>query len=159
MKELVSNLIEAYEARINNLEWMDASTKSKAIEKLKKTTVKVGYPDQWEDYQKLSLKDSEGGATYLGAVLNISRFYFMKDLEDLKKPVDKTKWFMPPQTVNAYYNPTYNEIVFPAAILQPLSLILKQMLLLITELLAELLDMKSLMDLTIVEPITMQKVT
>ena len=119
MKELVSNLIEAYEARINNLEWMDATTKSKAIEKLKKTTVKVGYPDQWEDYQKLSLKDSEGGATYLGAVLNISRFYFMKDLEDLKKPVDKTKWFMSPQTVNAYYNPTYNEIVFPAAILQP----------------------------------------
>ena len=119
MKELVSNLIEAYEARINNLEWMDATTKSKAIEKLKKTTVKVGYPDQWEDYQKLSLRDSEGGSTYLGAVLNISRFYFMKDLEDLKKPVDKTKWFMSPQTVNAYYNPTYNEIVFPAAILQP----------------------------------------
>ncbi|MGB2152693.1 MAG: M13 family metallopeptidase [Flavobacteriaceae bacterium] len=119
MKELVSNLIEAYEARINNLEWMDATTKSKAIEKLKKTTVKVGYPDQWEDYQKLSLRDSEGGTTYLGAVLNISRFYFMKDLEDLKKPVDKTKWFMSPQTVNAYYNPTYNEIVFPAAILQP----------------------------------------
>ena len=119
MKELVSNLIEAYEARINNLEWMDATTKSKAIEKLKKTTVKVGYPDQWEDYQKLSLRDSEGGTTYLGAVLNISRFYFLKDLEDLKKPVDKTKWFMSPQTVNAYYNPTYNEIVFPAAILQP----------------------------------------
>ena len=119
MKELVRNLIEAYEARINNLEWMDATTKSKAIEKLKKTTVKVGYPDQWEDYQKLSLRDSEGGATYLEAVLNISRFYFMKDLEDLKKPVDKTKWFMSPQTVNAYYNPTYNEIVFPAAILQP----------------------------------------
>jgi predicted metalloendopeptidase len=119
MKELVSNLIEAYEARINNLEWMDATTKSKAIEKLKKTTVKVGYPDQWEDYQKLSLKDLEGGVTYLGAILNISRFYFMEDLEDLKKPVDKTRWFMSPQTVNAYYNPTYNEIVFPAAILQP----------------------------------------
>ena len=119
MKELVSNLIEAYETRINNLEWMDASTKSKAIEKLKKTTVKVGYPDQWENYQKLSLKDFEGNVTYLGAVLNIARFSFMKDLEDLKKPVDKTKWFMSPQTVNAYYNPTYNEIVFPAAILQP----------------------------------------
>jgi predicted metalloendopeptidase len=98
---------------------MDATTKSKAIEKLKKTTVKVGYPDQWEDYQKLSLKDLEGGVTYLGAILNISRFYFMEDLEDLKKPVDKTRWFMSPQTVNAYYNPTYNEIVFPAAILQP----------------------------------------
>jgi len=119
IKELVSNLIEAYTIRINNLEWMDASTKSKAIEKLEKTTVKVGYPDQWEDYQKLSLKDSEQRVSYLGAVLNIARFYFMKDLEDLKKPVDKTKWFMSPQTVNAYYNPTYNEIVFPAAILQP----------------------------------------
>jgi putative endopeptidase len=101
------------------LEWMDASTKEKAIEKLEKTTVKVGYPDQWEDYSALTLNDADGTVSYFGAMLNIARFNFNKDLEDLKKPVDKSKWYMSPQTVNAYYNPPYNEIVFPAAILQP----------------------------------------
>lgn len=119
MKELVGNLIKAYTTRINGLEWMDASTKEKAIEKLQKTTVKVGYPDQWEDYSALTLKNAEGNVSYFGAMLNIARFNFNKDLEDLKKPVDKSKWYMSPQTVNAYYNPPYNEIVFPAAILQP----------------------------------------
>ena len=119
MKELVGNLIKAYTTRINNLEWMDASTKEKAIEKLEKTTVKVGYPDQWEDYSALTLNGADGTVSYFGAMLNIARFNFNKDLEDLKKPVDKSKWYMSPQTVNAYYNPPYNEIVFPAAILQP----------------------------------------
>ncbi len=119
MKELVGNLVKAYEARINSLEWMDATTKAKAIEKLKKTNVKVGYPDKWEDYSTLSLGDEEGGLSYFYAIANIEKFNFDKSLEDLKKAVDKTKWFMSPQTVNAYYNPLYNEIVFPAAILQP----------------------------------------
>ena len=76
MKELVGNLIKAYTARINNLEWMDASTKEKAIEKLEKTTVKVGYPDQWEDYSALTLNDADGTVSYFGAMLNIARFNF-----------------------------------------------------------------------------------
>lgn len=119
MKELVGNLIKAYKTRINDLEWMDSDTKAKAIEKLTKTTVKVGYPDKWKDYSNLSLKDENGNLSYFMASANITKFNFDKDLDDLKKPVDKTRWFMSPQTVNAYYNPYYNEIVFPAAILQP----------------------------------------
>ena len=119
MKELVGNLVKAYEKRINDLEWMDDETKAKAIEKLAKTNVKVGYPDQWKDYSKLSLSNAKGEATYFDAMINVAAFEFAKNIDELGKPVDKSKWYMSPQTVNAYYNPPYNEIVFPAAILQP----------------------------------------
>ena len=119
MKELVGNLVKAYTARINNLDWMDEATKAKAIEKLEKTTVKVGYPDQWKDYSAVQLTNAEGQATYFDAMLNISAFDFAENMAELGQAVDKSKWFMSPQTVNAYYNPPYNEIVFPAAILQP----------------------------------------
>ena len=119
MKELVGNLVKAYEKRINELTWMDAETKAKAIEKLEKTNVKVGYPDQWVDYSSLNLNNAAGEATYFDAMVNVAAFEFAKNIAELGEPVDKSKWYMSPQTVNAYYNPPYNEIVFPAAILQP----------------------------------------
>ena len=119
MKELVGNLVKAYTNRINALAWMDDETKAKAIKKLELTTVKVGYPDQWEDYSDLSLVNEAGELNYFDAMLNVGTYNFAENLAELGQAVDKTKWFMSPQTVNAYYNPAYNEIVFPAAILQP----------------------------------------
>ena len=119
MKELVGNLIKAYESRINALDWMDDVTKAKAIEKLAKTNVKVGYPDKWKDYSSLSLINDAGEATYFDAMVNVAAYEFAENIAELGEPVDKSKWYMSPQTVNAYYNPPYNEIVFPAAILQP----------------------------------------
>lgn len=119
MKELVGNLVKAYTNRINALVWMDDETKAKAIKKLELTTVKVGYPDQWEDYSDLSLVNEAGELNYFDAMLNVGAYNFAENLAELGQAVDKTKWFMSPQTVNAYYNPAYNEIVFPAAILQP----------------------------------------
>ena len=119
MKELVGNLIKAYESRINALDWMDDATKAKAIEKLAKTNVKVGYPDKWKDYSSLSLSNDAGEATYFDAMINVAAYEFAENIAELGEPVDKSKWYMSPQTVNAYYNPPYNEIVFPAAILQP----------------------------------------
>ena len=116
MKEMVKNLVQSYTNRINKLEWMDEKTKEKAIEKLTKSTVKIGYPDKWKDYSNIQFKNVNG---YFQAMLKIAKFNFEKDIANLKKPVDKTEWFMAPQIVNAYYNPYYNEIVFPAAILQP----------------------------------------
>ena len=118
MKELVGNLVKAYTNRINALAWMDDETKAKAIKKLELTTVKVGYPDQWEDYSDLSLVNEAGELNYFDAMLNVGTYNFAENLAELGQAVDKTKWFMSPQTVNAYYNPAYNEIVFPAAILQ-----------------------------------------
>ena len=119
MKELVGNLVKAYTNRINALNWMDAETKAKAIKKLELTNVKVGYPDQWEDYSGLSLTNETGEMNYFDAMLNVGAYNFAENIAELGQAVDKTKWFMSPQTVNAYYNPAYNEIVFPAAILQP----------------------------------------
>ena len=117
--KMIKNVIRAYEIRINNLDWMSADTKKKAIEKLNKITIKIGYPDKWEDYAALSIKSPEEGGTYFDNIKAVSAWGWKKDLEKLNKPVDKTEWGMSPQTVNAYYNPSYNEIVFPAAILQP----------------------------------------
>ena len=117
--DMIKNVIAAYKIRINNLTWMSPVTKIKAIEKLDKITIKVGYPDKWEDYSALELKSPAEGGSLFGNDLNVSRWQFKKDLAKLNKPVDKTEWGMSPQTVNAYYNPSYNEIVFPAAILQP----------------------------------------
>jgi len=116
---MIKNVIRAYEIRINNLTWMSPETKKKAIEKLNALTIKIGYPDNWKDYSALVVKSPEEGGTYFDNIRNVSQWNWQKDLDKLGKPVDKTEWGMSPQTVNAYYNPSNNEIVFPAAILQP----------------------------------------
>jgi putative endopeptidase len=116
--DMIHNVILAYKNRINNLTWMSDATKVKAIEKLNKITIKVGYPDKWKDYSALEIKSVTEGGSYFENLRNLSKWTFKEDIEKLKKPVDKTEWGMSPQTVNAYYNPSYNEIVFPAAILQ-----------------------------------------
>ncbi|BFM12915.1 M13 family peptidase [Simiduia litorea] len=115
MDELVNNLLLAFGEGINDLEWMTEATKVAAREKLSKFTYKIGYPDKWRDYSSLEIKadDLFGNSTRAAA------FEYARNLSKLGAPVDKTEWFMTPQTVNAYYNPVANEIVFPAAILQP----------------------------------------
>ena len=118
-EEMIQNVIKAYENRIDKLTWMSDSTKVKAKQKLETTTIKVGYPDEWKDYSKLEVKSPEQGGSYFQNMLNAARWNVQKDIADLGEPVDKKEWFMAPQIVNAYYNPSYNEIVFPAAILQP----------------------------------------
>lgn len=118
-KAMIDNVFLAFENRINNLPWMTPATRKGAVEKLRKSTVKIGYPDKWKDYSQLEIKGVEQGGNYYENMKNVARWGFAENLADLKKPVDKTKWGMSPQTVNAYYNPSYNEIVFPAAILQP----------------------------------------
>ena len=117
--KMIKNIIRAYENRINNLAWMSPETKVKAVEKLNKLTIKIGYPDKWEDYSALVIKSPIEGGSYFDNMENVEKWQWKKDLAKLTKPVDKTEWGMSPQTVNAYYNPSYNEIVFPAAILQP----------------------------------------
>ncbi len=118
-EDMIKNVMLAFENRINSLPWMAKSTRENAINKLRKLNVKIGYPDKWKDYSALNIKGpSEGGSFYENG-LNAARWNFKEDIEKLHKPVDKTEWHMSPQTVNAYFNPSYNEIVFPAAILQP----------------------------------------
>lgn len=115
MVTLIENLRRAYRARIQKLEWMSDVTKKKAEEKLNKVMVKVGYPDKWKDYSSMEVnRDS-----YFENVLQANKFQVRDNLNKYGKPVDITEWGMYPQTVNAYYNPLNNEIVFPAAILQP----------------------------------------
>ena len=118
-KKMIKNIIVAYQNRINNLTWMTAETKIKAIEKLNKITIKIGYPDKWKDYSALTLNSPEEGGTYFENMKNISRWRFKEDIEKLNKPVDKTEWGMSPQIVNATYSPSFNAITFPAGILQP----------------------------------------
>ena len=118
-EKMIKNIFIAFENRINNLPWMSPETKLSAIEKLHKSTIKIGYPDKWKDYSELILKSPEERGTFFGNLNNFYRWRTKKDIDKLHKPVDKTEWGMSPQTVNAYYNPAYNEIVFPAAILQP----------------------------------------
>lgn len=118
-EKMIKNVFTAFENRINNLPWMKKSTKVSAIEKLHKSRIKIGYPDKWKDYSALTIKSPEEGGTYFDNMIAHERWRFKENIADLNKPVDKDKWFMSPQTVNAYYNPSYNEIVFPAAILQP----------------------------------------
>lgn len=115
MLTLVGNLQTALSERINGLEWMSDTTKAKAQEKLAAFTVKIGYPDKWRDYSDLEIKDD----SYWANVRRSNIFDMVYQLADVDKPVDKSRWHMNPQTVNAYYNPTTNEICFPAAILQP----------------------------------------
>lgn len=115
MVELVDNLIKAYEVSINELDWMTDETRVQALDKLSKFTVKIGYPDQWKDYSQLNIDAKD----YVGNRRAAAEWAYQQELNKQGKPVDKTEWGMTPQTVNAYYNPTANEIVFPAAILQP----------------------------------------
>lgn len=115
MEVLVANLIKAYEVSINELEWMSADTKLAAQEKLSKFTPKIGYPDKWKDYSSLDIKADD----LVGNFIRASHWGYDEMVSKLGKPIDKGEWFMSPQTVNAYYNPVNNEIVFPAAILQP----------------------------------------
>ncbi len=113
--DMVQHLIAAYKERINNLDWMDPATKKAALDKLDKVTLKLCYPDKWRDYSKLQLKRD---AWVLNSI-RVNEFETAYNMSKYGKPVDKTEWGMSPQTVNAYYNPTKNEITFPAAILQP----------------------------------------
>jgi putative endopeptidase len=115
MVELVGNLIEAYRQRITALDWMSEDTRARALAKLEQFTPKIGYPDLWRDYRALQIRRGD----LLGNVRRSAAFELERELGKLGRPVDRTEWFMTPQTVNAYYNPGMNEIVFPAAILQP----------------------------------------
>ncbi|WP_190285629.1 M13 family metallopeptidase [Montanilutibacter psychrotolerans] len=115
MQTLVANLSEALKARIENLDWMSDETKKKALEKWAAFTPKIGYPDKWREWTGLS---TDRGS-FIGNVMAAQEFNYKWNLGKIGKPVDRTEWGMPPQMVNAYYNPLQNEIVFPAAILQP----------------------------------------
>ncbi|MDR3360088.1 MAG: peptidase M13 [Bifidobacteriaceae bacterium] len=115
MVQLVADLIEAYRRSIQELDWLGEATKRKALEKLDQFTPKIGYPDKWRDYSALRLRADD----LLGNVRAAAAFETDRELRKLSGPVDRDEWFMTPQTVNAYYNPGMNEIVFPAAILQP----------------------------------------
>ena len=115
MEQLVENLRGAYGSSIDSLDWMSADTKVAAKDKLAKFNPKIGYPNKWDDYTKLTIKADD----LLGNAKRAAIFEHNKNLAKLGQPIDKDEWHMTPQTVNAYYNPTMNEIVFPAAILQP----------------------------------------
>ena len=115
MERLVAHLLLAFKDSIQGLEWMGETTKSAAQEKLKRFTVKIGYPDRWRDYSALEIKSDD----LIGNLKRAAVFSLNRELDKLGKPIDRKEWFMPPQMVNAYYNPSMNEIVFPAAILQP----------------------------------------
>ena len=115
MIELVDNLLKAYEVSIKELDWMTEETRIQALDKLSKFTVKIGYPDDWKDYSALNIDAKD----LVGNFRAYSLWTYQRALNKQGQPVDKTEWGMTPQTVNAYYNPTANEIVFPAAILQP----------------------------------------
>lgn len=115
MVELVENLRKAFAIRIQKLDWMSDDTKKEALAKLDRITVKIGYPDKWKDYSSMDVVAD----SYIKNVRAANAYEFQRSLDKIGKPVDKTEWHMTPQTVNAYYNPTNNEIVFPAGILQP----------------------------------------
>jgi putative endopeptidase len=114
MDVLVANLIEAYRQSIRELSWMTEATRERALEKLDKFTPKIGFPAKWRDYSSLSIDAGD----LLGNVRATNEFEFQRELGKIGKPLDRDEWFMTPQTINAYYNPGFNEIVFPAAILQ-----------------------------------------
>jgi len=114
MDDLVANLIEAYRQSIEGLAWMTPATRERALEKLRKFTPKIGYPVRWRDYSALAIAADD----LLANVQAAGEFEFQRELRKIGAPIDRDEWFMTPQTVNAYYNPGFNEIVFPAAILQ-----------------------------------------
>ncbi|MES2458733.1 MAG: M13-type metalloendopeptidase [Bacteroidota bacterium] len=115
MLKLVENLLKAYETSIKALDWMSPETKKEALVKISKFTPKIGYPDKWRDYSALKIVKHD----LYGNNKRATEFEYNRTISKLGKPVDRSEWGMTPQTVNAYYNPTMNEIVFPAAILQP----------------------------------------
>ncbi|SJN08486.1 Metallopeptidase [Leucobacter sp. 7(1)] len=115
MDGLVEHLIEAYRDSIEKLEWMGADTRTRALDKLDRFTPKIGYPVKWRDYSALTADSGD----LFGNARSVSEVEFLRELGKVGKPIDRDEWFMTPQTVNAYYNPGFNEIVFPAAILQP----------------------------------------
>ena len=115
MDELVAYLVKAYRESILNLDWMTEATKAKALVKLEKFTPKIGYPVKWRDYSSIVVDRDD----LVGNVRRVAEFNFVKESKKIGSPIDRDEWFMTPQTVNAYYNPGFNEIVFPAAILQP----------------------------------------
>ncbi|NNC46330.1 MAG: M13 family metallopeptidase [Winogradskyella sp.] len=115
-EKMIDNIIKAFQIRIEKLDWMSPETKTKAIEKLDKFTVKIAYPDEWRDYSEMQVKE---GNTYAENMLAALDWQIQDNLNDINEPIDKKRWGMSPQTVNAYFNPINNEIVFPAAILQP----------------------------------------
>lgn len=115
-EKMIANVITAFQNRIQKLDWMTEETKAKAIEKLDKITVKIAYPDEWKEYSDLMVKE---GNTYAENMMAIGHWALKENLSDINEPIDKKEWGMPPQMVNAYYSPINNEIVFPAAILQP----------------------------------------
>jgi putative endopeptidase len=117
--DMVENIKLAFADRLKKLDWMSDSTKEMALKKLSTFTVKIGYPDKWKDYGGLKIEKSPEKASYLNNAINAARFQVEEQIAKLGKPVDKSEWEMTPQTVNAYYNPLFNEIVFPAGILQP----------------------------------------
>ncbi|MGH1526896.1 M13 family metallopeptidase [Leifsonia sp. L25] len=114
MDALVANLIEAYRQSIRTLDWMGEQTRDRALDKLEKFTPKIGYPVKWRDYSSLEIDPTD----LVGNVRAAALFEFNRELGKIGKPIDRDEWFMTPQTINAYYNPGFNEIVFPAAILQ-----------------------------------------
>jgi putative endopeptidase len=115
MVELVQHLIEAYRQSITGLDWMSQETRARALDKLEAFTPKIAYPDTWRDYSGLQIVPGD----LVGNMRRAGEFELAREMDKLGKPVDRTEWFMTPQTINAYYNPLLNEIVFPAAILQP----------------------------------------
>jgi putative endopeptidase len=115
MRMLVDNLVIAYQQSITDLEWMGEETRAEAIDKLSKFTPKIGYPDEWRDYSRLDIRADD----LLGNRHRASRIEYERQIARQGEPVDRDEWSMMPQTVNAYYSPPLNEIVFPAAILQP----------------------------------------
>ncbi|MEP6645517.1 MAG: M13 family metallopeptidase [Saprospiraceae bacterium] len=117
--EMVADIITAFRNRIFHLEWMSNETKTYAVEKLAALKIKIGYPDKWKEYEQLEIKTTSQGGHYLENLLAVVDWNFRKDALRIGKEVDREEWFMAPQVVNAYYNPMFNEIVFPAAILQP----------------------------------------
>ena len=116
VETMVANIQKAFSKHIEALDWMSADTKAKAQEKLSAFTVKIGYPNKWKDYSTLTIDPKK---TYWENVVEANRWYTADAMSEVGKPVDREKWMMPPQMVNAYYMPTTNEICFPAAILQP----------------------------------------
>ena len=115
MEQLVANLKRAFHDSISTLPWMTPATRARALEKLAAFNTKIGYPDKWEDYSALETQPND----LIGNIRRVRAWYHQRQVERLGQPVDRDEWFMPPQTVNAYYSPSMNEIVFPAAILQP----------------------------------------
>ncbi len=115
METMIANLVEAYRQSITELDWMGEETKQQALVKLSKFRPKIGYPGKWRDYSSMEIVEGD----LLVNIKSAAEFEYKRNIDKLDKPVDKSEWFMNPQTVNAYYNPVWNEIVFPASILQP----------------------------------------